>query len=408
IMVLRFDVTAREDARRAAQEAREAADAANQAKSEFLAGMSHELRTPLNAIIGFGQVLQRNERHQVTPAQLREYSDYIVTSGEHLLSLVNDVLDLASVEAGRIRVSRVTVAADQVVDRAIRTMRAPALDRSVSLQSTVGRDVVPIRADAHRLHQVLLNLVSNAIKYNRPDGAVTISAEMLDGCVRLAVTDTGSGVPADLAGQLFVPFQRLGAEFSAVEGTGIGLALSKRLVEAMDGRIGYRPEPGGGSTFWIDLPSAVARAEWSPAAGAPAPAASRATRGGYSVLYVEDNPLNLRLMEYLLETLPRVEMHSAPSGSIGIDLAVARRPDIVILDLNLPDMDGFQVLAALRARPETRDLPVIALTASAMPSDIQRGTEAGFRAYLTKPLKFDALLDAVDSALAPAPPERAA
>lgn len=403
IMVLRFDVTEREDARHAAQSAREAADAANQAKSEFLAGMSHELRTPLNAIIGFGQILQRNEIRPVSPAQLREYSDYIVGSGEHLLSLVNDVLDLASVEAGRVRVAPVTIAVERIVDRAIRTMRPLALKRSVDLQSAVASDGPQISADVHRLQQVLLNLISNAIKYNRLGGSVTVTAEPADGCVRISVTDTGTGVPAERAGQLFVPFQRLGAEFSAVEGTGIGLALSKRLSEAMGGRIGYRPEAGGGSTFWVEMPSAAPGADQPAPAGVGPRPASRAALGGYSVLYVEDNPLNLRLMEYLLDTLPRVEVHSAPSGSIGIDLGIARRPDIVILDLNLPDMDGYRVLRALQSHPETRAIPVIALTASAMPMDVRRGLDAGFCAYLTKPLKFDELLEAMDAAFAEHP-----
>lgn len=397
IMVLRFDVTEREEAKRLALAARAAADAANQAKSDFLAGMSHELRTPLNAIIGFGQILQRNDLRQVSVAQQREYADYIVSSGEHLLSLVNDVLDLASVEAGRVRVTLEPVAVGYIVDRAMQTMRSLATKRSVTLRSAVELQGLPILADAQRLQQVLLNLVSNAIKYNRRDGSVNITAEARDGWVRISVADTGQGVPAERVGELFVPFQRLGAEFSAVEGTGIGLALSKRLVEAMDGRIGYRPEPAGGSAFWVELPSAERRAGEPPAARL----AARATRGGYSVLYVEDNPLNVRLMEYLLDTLPRVELHSAPSGSIGLDLAVARRPEVIILDLNLPDMDGFRVLATLREHPETQAIPVIALTASAMPSDVQRGLDAGFRAYLTKPLKFDELLQAVDAALDP-------
>lgn len=401
-IMLRFDVTEREEARQAVQTARVAADAANQAKSEFLAGMSHELRTPLNAIIGFGQILQRNDVRHVSPAQLREYSDYIVGSGEHLLSLVNDVLDLASVEAGRVRVSSETVAVDLIVDRAIRTMRPLALKRSVELRSTIAGDGLPIRADVHRLQQVLLNLISNAIKYNRLGGSVTIAAEPGDACVRLSVIDTGPGIPADRTDQLFVPFQRLGAEFSAIEGTGIGLALSKRLVEAMDGRIGYSREPDGGSRFWVEMPAAAPQSATEPEAGA-ARKASRSARGGFSVLYIEDNPLNLRLMEYLLDTLPRVEVHSAPSGSIGIDLAIARRPDIVILDLNLPDIDGYRVLSALQSHPETRAIPVIALTASAMPVDVQRGLEAGFCTYLTKPLKFDELLQAMDAAFAPVP-----
>lgn len=398
IMVLRFDITDREQARQAAQQAREAADTANRAKSEFLSSMSHELRTPLNAIIGFGQVLKLDRGNRLAADQ-QAYCDHIVNSGEHLLNLVNEVLDLAVVEAGRLRLSLEPVGVADVLRHAVTTMAAVADRGAIQVAPVPDTGALTVQADAQRLRQVLLNLLSNAVKYNRPGGSVSFSAEAVDGGrVRIAVTDTGPGIaPAD-HGRMFAPFQRLGAEFTKVEGTGIGLALSKRLIEAMDGRIGVTSEPGQGSTFWVELPvaSTAPRAAAEPLLPQRAPLAAA---GGYSLLYVEDNPLNVSLMEYLLETLPNVTMHAAPSGPIGLELARAQRPDVIVLDLNLPEMDGFQVLERLQGDPQTADIPVIALTASAMPHDVRRGMAAGFFGYLTKPLKFDEFLACVDAAL---------
>jgi len=398
VIVLRFDITDRERALEAAEAARAAADEANRAKSEFLSSMSHELRTPLNAIIGFGQILHLDREGRLT-AEQRQYSEHVVRSGEHLLNLVNEVLDLAGVEAGRLRLSLEPVPVDTVVREAIKTMQPVAQKAGVVLD-LVGAAAVPdVQADAQRLRQVLLNLLSNAIKYNRSDGSATISLEPgEDGFVRISVADTGRGLSAEQLERLFVPFQRLGAEFTHIEGTGIGLALSKRLIEAMDGKIGAASRPGQGSTFWIEIPAAATAAP-RPEAGTPLDASPLAAAGGYSVLYVEDNPLNVSLMEYLLETLPDVTMYAAPSGHIGLDLARAQRPDIIVLDLNLPEMDGFEVLDRLRRDPGTARIPVIALTASAMPNDVKRGLTAGFFRYITKPLKFDEFLACVDDAL---------
>lgn len=400
IMALRFDVTDRERALQAVQEARKAADEANRAKSEFLASMSHELRTPLNAIIGFGQILRRGGAAALTLERHEEYSGYIVSSGEHLLSLVNDVLDLAGIEAGRLRLSLEPVPVARVIDQALSSMRPLAERKAIRVEAIVDADAGTVRADEQRLLQVILNLTSNAIKYNRMGGSVTVTAALADGRVRIAVTDDGSGIPKEKAEQLFIPFQRLGAEFTKIEGTGIGLALSKRLVEAMDGAIGHIDVQPHGSTFWVELPDAedrrVVREPIRQSDLAP-----NAAAGGFSLLCVEDNPLNLRLLEHLIDSLPDVTMHSAPSGSLGLELAAAHLPDVIVLDLNLPGMDGFEVLRRLRAQPETRDTPVIALTASAMPNDVARGMRAGFFRYLTKPLDFDAFLAAVDAALSP-------
>jgi len=256
-----------------------------------------------------------------------------------------------------------------------------------------------VRADELRLRQVLINLVSNAIKYNRPGGSVALTGRsMASGRVRFVVTDTGSGIAPERAKDLFQPFQRLGAENSGIEGTGIGLALSRRLVEAMNGSIDFASELGRGSTFWVDLPAETSGGRAAESAGTltwP----SRATAGGYSLLYVEDDPSSVQLMEQLVATLPDVAMLAAPTPQLGIDLALAHRPNVIVVDLNLPGLSGFEVLARLKAMPETRDIPVLALTAAAFPRDIKRGIEAGFFRYLAKPIDVNAFLAAVSEAL---------
>ena len=405
-VMLRFDVTERENAAEAQRQASEAAEAANRAKSDFLSRMSHELRTPLNAVIGFAQMLQL-DRSQSLSGNQKEYSDFILNGGKHLLNLVNEVLDLAGIEAGRLKLSPERVAVAEVVSQAMETMRPVAAQAGVSLEHDVDPAVADVRADLQRLRQVLLNLLSNAIKYNRPGGSVTVAtATVGDGRVRLVVTDTGIGIAPEHEAQLFEPFHRLGAEHTAVEGTGIGLALSKRLIEAMDGRIGYTTKPGEGSAFWFDLPSETGAAPMQKVHTHSADV-TLAAAGGYSLLYVEDNPANLRLMEHLVGTLPDVAMLSAPSGPLGIDLALGHRPDVIVLDLNLPGISGYEVLKRLKGMPETRDIPVIALTAAAMPSDLRRGMTAGFFRYVTKPLDVNAFLSTVNAALADTKTRRA-
>ena len=397
-MVLRLDVTERERANEALREARDAADTANRAKSEFLANMSHELRTPLNAIIGFGQILKAEGERPLTAQQRGEYSKYIVSSGEHLLKLVNDVLDLSGIEAGRLRIVDQVVSVDDLVEKAILSLRPLAESRNIRLEKNPTTSPLAVRGDEHRLAQVMLNLISNAIKYNRPGGYVMVGTDSSAGRAKITVTDSGPGIPADRKEQLFTPFQRLGAEFTKVEGTGIGLALCKRLLNAMDGEIGHQDAKPHGSIFWVDLPIAEDRPSREPKLFRTDNCA-RARAGGFSMLYVEDNHLNLQLVEYVVASLPKVTLHSAPTGSLGLDLAMSQRPDIVLLDLNLPDMSGIEVLGRLKGKPETGAIPVIALTASAMPEDVMRGTEAGFFRYLTKPLNFDAFMEAIDAAL---------
>lgn len=402
VVVVRTDVT---DVKKREAEliaARAEADAANQAKSEFLSRMSHELRTPLNAIIGFAQMLEL-DRQRLLSIEQREYCNFIINGGKHLLSLVNEVLDLARIEAGSLKLSleRVVVAAS--LADVSHTMMPMAGKAEIDLVVAQTPDIPDVRADELRLRQILINLVSNAIKYNRAGGSVRLSAAHTDrGRVRFEVVDTGIGIAREMQTDLFLPFQRLGAEYTTVEGTGIGLAICKRLVEAMGGTIGFMSERGQGSTFWIELPvESARRAVEEPSTDmALAAAAPRATAGGYTLLYVEDNPANLRLMEHLMAGLPNVSMLAAPTPQLGLELAVAHRPDVIVLDLNLPGMSGYEVLARLKGLPETCDTPVLALTAAALPKDIERGLQAGFFRYLTKPLDIKAFLVTIDEVLA--------
>jgi signal transduction histidine kinase/CheY-like chemotaxis protein len=372
--------------------ARDAAEEANRAKSEFLSRMSHELRTPMNAVLGFAQLLGLDP--SVTQQQ-RQSLDHILRAGKHLLHLINDVLDLAHVESGRMTLSPEALGVQDVIGEVVALMNPLAQRHQVRIETAAMAGSV-VRGDRLRLKQVLLNLTSNAVKYNRPGGWVRLSAERRDdGRVRLVVEDSGQGISEAGRSKLFEPFARLGAERSAIEGTGIGLSISKRLVELMDGRIGVESTVGQGSRFWIELPSDQLAAPL--AAGvthAPLPAPDAEARAA-CVLYVEDNPDNLELVVGIVERHPHVELVAAPSASLGFDLARLHRPDLILMDLHLPDSSGYALLQRLRAREDTRDIPVVAVTANAMPAEEARARDAGFAAFLTKPLdvrKFDAML----------------
>ncbi|MEQ8584493.1 MAG: ATP-binding protein [Thalassobaculaceae bacterium] len=395
-VLLRFDVTDRELAYEELRQARDAANAANQAKSDFLASMSHELRTPLNAIIGFGEILERLQSRTLSPEQISEYSGYIVSSGRLLLNLVSEVLDLSSVESGHLKVELQSVSVRAIVERAVENVRPLATQRNIDLQVDVPDAAGNVLADSQRAIQVLINLLSNAVKYNKQSGTVLVEAHEEHGQITVKVTDSGPGIDPKKAARLFSPFDRLGAEFGNIEGSGIGLALSKRLVAAMSGRIGYHPAQPTGSTFWISLPTSEEAAVSAALRRIPA----RLPQGlpDCTVLCVEDNAINMRIVEHLVDGLPGVALLEAATGTEGLNRAQTQRPDVIFLDLNLPDMSGYDVLAGLRADPATSEIPVIALTASAMVEDIQRGEAEGFFRYLTKPLDFDAFIEALAEA----------
>ncbi len=384
-------------AQTAAQRAQAAAEKANRAKSEFLARMSHELRTPLNAVIGFAQMLELDPSRTLTQRQY-EYSRHIREAGEHVLSLVNEILDLAGVESGRLSLSIERVIVADVL-RGVGDILAPvAAKAGVNLEVEPTDDVPDVSADVQRLRQVLINLAANAIKYNRTGGCVTLSAALLpQGRVRIAVTDTGIGIPAERRKDLFEPFHRLGAEYTDIEGTGLGLAVTKRLVHAMGGAIDCESVPGVGSTFWVDF--ALADQEpVQPALQAIVPPASMGK--AFKLLYIEDNAVNRRLMEHVAASLlPRATIVSAPTPQLGLELAQAHRPDVIVLDINLPGMDGYTVLDRLKSMPKTCAIPVLALSAAALPRDVERGMALGFFRYLTKPLDIGKLLAALDEAL---------
>ncbi|MCW5636185.1 MAG: PAS domain S-box protein [Rubrivivax sp.] len=382
--------------------ARDEAERANRAKSEFLSRMSHELRTPLNAILGFGQLLMMEpDGKESTAAKVRQ----ILAAGQHLLTLINDVLDLARIEAGHLAVSHEAVALAPLVADCLTMLRTQASARGITLVAPPADRDCQVRADRTRLKQVLLNLLGNAVKYNREEGRVAVRFEDRGEAWRVCIDDTGPGLDPGQVARLFVPFERLEAVHTGIEGTGIGLALSRRLVELMHGTIGVDSEPGRGSTFWVQLAKADEGPAPAPPANRPSQAATPApaTPAAFELLCIEDNPTNMLLVEHMVSLRPQWRLLPAPSPAAGLELARRRQPRLVLLDIHLPEMDGWAVMRVLREDPATRDIPVVAVSAQAMPADLARGRAVGFADYLTKPLDLARLLEVLDRhALRPA------
>jgi PAS domain S-box-containing protein len=380
--------------------ARASAEAASAAKSEFLSSMSHELRTPLNAILGFAQLLGRDRKQPLSDRQ-RERLEHVLRGGEHLLKLIDDVLDLSRIEAGRIMISSEPVDVREVIAEAIVTLGPMAQRATIAIHAPPPAELPHVLADRTRLAQVLMNFGSNAIKYGKQGGNVTFAVAQRSRVVRVSVIDDGMGIPADKQAKLFEPFQRAGQETGPIEGTGIGLTISKRLAELMSGRVGFTSEVGSGSEFWIDIPihERASAESVAPAriAGA-SPLASGDVR--HKIVYVEDNPSNIAFMLDLLGDLPGVELLTAPTAEIGLDLIRAHAPAVVIMDINLPGMSGFDAVQRLREWDDTRAIPVIGLSAAALARDTNRAKEAGFYRYLTKPVKVDELMGVLEELLA--------
>lgn len=380
--------------------ARVAADGANHAKSQFLSNMSHELRSPLNAILGFAQLMESAEPPPA-PAQ-RDSIAQILQAGWYLLELINEILDLALIESGRLSLSTEPTLLARLMGECVAMIEPQARKGGIRIGFAAPDEPVFVNADRTRLKQVFVNLLSNGIKYNRVGGSVDVSVRSTgDGRVRVSFQDTGAGLPPEQLARLFEPFNRLGQEAGEEEGTGIGLVVSKRLVELMGGCIGVESSPGVGSVFWVDIDEAPAVESVSDDV-LPLPAPAEAHSAGpprRTVLCVEDNPTNLLLVARLLARRPDLRLLGAKDGRRGIELAHAERPDVILMDINLPGISGFTALQMLAGNPATARIPVVALSANAMPRDVEKGLAAGFFRYLTKPIKVDEFMATLDLAL---------
>jgi len=399
------DVTERKYLDVEMENAKSVAEKANLAKSEFLSSMSHELRSPLNAILGFAQLME-SDSPPPTDVQ-KENIAQILQAGWHLLTLINEILDLAKVESGQVPMSREPVGLAEVMLECQSMIEPQAEERSIRMIFPQSDMPYFIHADRTRVKQVLINLLANAIKYNREQGTVeVVCIEGTPGRIRISIKDSGAGLTPEQLAQLFQPFNRLGQEAGGEEGTGIGLVVAKRLVELMGGTIGVESSVGVGSVFWFELDlvddptlameeSAI---QEDNAETVKPPHVTRET-GAHTLLYVEDNPANLKLVEQIIARHPHLSLLTAVNGNSGIEVAHDKQPDLILMDINLPDISGFDALEMLRKDPATAHIPVIAISANAMPPDIKRGLKAGFFRYMTKPIKVDEFMEALGEAL---------
>ena len=371
------------------------AERASRAKSEFVSRMSHDLRTPLNAILGFAQLLASEP---LTEAQ-KESVQLILRGGEHLLQLINEVLDIARIEAGQLSLSVEPVDVCEIVQQAVALIAPLAASRHIDVVADyAAADGGVVLADRQRLNQLLMNLLSNAVKYNRLGGRITVDFERVPDRLRIRVADTGAGIPPDKLALLFRPFERLGAEATNIEGTGLGLVFSRALAQAMGGSISVTSEVDRGTTFWVEL-ALTTRAALHPHGDDESGAAIESAPIRGIVLYIEDNPSNVRLIERIVQRRPHLVLRHAPSGERGLKTAAELRPELILLDLHLPDIGGEEVLRRLHADPALRQIPVAVLSADASPEQARRLKAIGAMAYLTKPLNVAKVLRLLDTSL---------
>ena len=376
------------------------AEKANRAKSDFLSGMSHELRSPLNAILGFAQLIE-SATPPPTNSQ-KESIEQILQAGWHLLKLINEILDLAVIESGKVFLSLEPVPLDDVLYECQAMMEAQALQHGIRLTFPASEKPRFVWADQTRLKQIIINLLSNAIKYNKDKGSVVVTCADLDNArIRISFRDTGDGLEPEKISQLFQPFNRLGQEARGVAGTGIGLVVTKQLTELMDGTLGVESTLGVGSVFWVELrstaaPDLMVRNTELVTTLPPQP---KPGKSQHTLLYIEDNPANMKLVEQLIALRSDIELFTATNGTLGVELARSVKPDVILMDINLPGISGLEALHILKDDSSVTNIPVVALSANAMLRDIELGIQAGFFQYLTKPIKVKEFMDTLNLAL---------
>ena len=395
-----YDIRKRKEVVNQLIKAKEEAERANQAKSQFLAGMSHELRTPMNSILGFSQLMESDTDTPLSEEH-RDYVGHILKSGRHLLELIDEVLDLSKIESGKMLISMEAVDLGQTIQAILPLVERMASDRHITIENCYRENGIFAQVDLTRFKQVILNLLSNAIKYNRENGKVIINCGDAGDKFWFSVEDTGIGISEQNLQKIFQPFNRLGAEESAIEGTGIGLTITKRLVELMGGSIRVESEVGKGTKFFVELEKAKMET-------AKSSATVESAKGGThvqddleksTVLYVEDNPINLKLVANILKRYPNIELISAPDAKIGIEMALKYCPDLILLDINLPGMNGVDAMKQLKLHEQTEGIPVVAVSANAMPRDIEAAKAAGFTEYVTKPIDVSRFMQIVSDIL---------
>lgn len=384
------DITKRKQTEAKLSSALHEAESANLAKSQFLSNMSHELRTPLNAILGYAQLMQFNTKEKLSPWQ-QERIKSISNSGQILLELIQQILDLARIESGQMAINKKYANGLSMIEECVDVLSPLGQARNITLSVKHAGEVPMLNVDELRAKQVLINLITNAIKYNRDDGKVDIQVDSIsNGRCRITVRDTGMGIPIEKHDEVFEPFNRLGAEESGIEGTGIGLALSQRIMHAMGGDIGFVSTSELGSSFWVMFDAKVSDETIATSEKSSISGLQHIEHLGLgaeqTILYVEDNPANLQLIEDIIDQIPDLKLIATHSAITGLEIASSVKPNLIILDINMPGMDGFEALAALKDNASTKDIPVMALSADASKATIQRGLEAGFIEYLSKPL----------------------